>query len=102
MTNWFDVAKEIVGPVPHNITSEDRKRITHMWKESSCVYPDPETGGHIEAKKHTYDWTDVCIFCAYPRWGRCRLCGKPLTSEEHDRSEAYDGKCYNCWEEVSN
>lgn len=35
-------------------------------------------------------------------FGNCPLCKSPLTSEEHDRSEMYGGKCYNCFEEVSN
>lgn len=31
--------------------------------DKPCVYPDPETGGHITKAKHTYDKTGVCILC---------------------------------------
>ena len=35
-------------------------------------------------------------------FGNCPACGESLTSEEHDRSETYGGRCHNCFEEYSN
>jgi len=37
-----------------------------------------------------------------PEWGECKSCGEPLTEQEYERGELYDGKCHNCFTGYAN